>query len=357
VSAPDALIVLRTKGLPATKTLGLGPAGCPTVIEGYSKAKRFSIRRVPIDDVHELARALDAIRWDEFVVMGEPLPGVARRATLRRLLPDPETGEGPTFREQPRRYALVDFDHLPGPYRFDPLDGELAAEHARATLPTCCRRATCWWQLTSQAGLVPGLRLRLALWLDRPLGRNELERLFAGAPVDPATFRPVQPIYVARPILRGVPDPVKRRSGVLADRDDAVRVPELPEAPPAARTPRATHSPEGKRYVSGGTPEVARLRLAALCGAVERADVGGRHRCLLWAAARAVELDDALSREEIAAQLVAAARAAGLNEPDAELARHVRNGFKIGVFGERPPVRVESINGVGIGATARAMAP
>jgi hypothetical protein len=277
--------------------------------------------------------------------------------TVRRIHPDPVTGEQPTFREQPRRYVLLDLDKVLGPYRFDPLDGELAAEYARTKLPQAFWRATCWWQLTSSAGIKPGVRLRLAFWLDRPLGKEELERLFAEAPVDPSTFRPLQPIYCARPILRGgVPDPVKLRSGVMVDRDDTVRVPELPE-PERPSFVSTTHSPDGRRYVSGSTSEVARLRLAALCGAVERASLGGRHRCLLWAAARAVELDDALTREEIAQALIDAARRAGLEDGDEELIRTVRNGFKIGVFGERPPVRMESINGVRIGATARATAP
>jgi hypothetical protein len=156
----------------------------------------------------------------------------------------------------------------------------------------------------------------------------------------------LQPIYVARPILRGVPDPVALRAGVLVDRDHAVRVPGFPkpEAVPVRSAP--THSPEGKRYVSGRTRPVAQVRLEALCGAVERAAAGGRHRCLVWAAARAIELDDALTREEIAAALVAAARRAGLEDGDKELERNVANGFKIGIFGAKPFIKVEVINGV-----------
>jgi hypothetical protein len=353
----DRLTILRTKGLPATKTLGLGPHGEPVVAAAYGQAKRFSIRQESVDGIHALAAVLDSVRWDEFVLLGEPLPGTDRTATVRRLHADPVTGERPTFREQARRYVLLDFDHLPGPYRFDPLDGELAAEHARATLPAACRRATCWWQLTSSAGVKPGVRLRLAFWLDRALGKAELERLFAGVPVDPSTFRPLQPIYVAPPILRGVADPVRRRSGVLVDRDDAVPVPALPELVVAPRASAAapvapTHSPAGKRYISGDTPEVARERLAALCGAVERASAGGRHRCLLWAAARAVELDDALSRAEIAAALAAAARGAGIEDRDEELRRHVLNGFKLGIFGAKPCIAVEAINGARVGGTS-----
>jgi hypothetical protein len=178
----------------------------------------------------------------------------------------------------------------------------------------------CATQLTSSAGLAPGVRIRLGFWLDRPAGRLLLQRWLAEAPVDPSVFRAVQPIYVARPLLRGgVRDPVRRRSGVLWGTRDAVPVPELPE--PAAVPLPPTHSPAGKRYVSGGSGRAAARRRAALAGAVGRAAKGGRHRCLVWAAARAVELDDALPRATIAEELIGAARRAGLDDPDRELQR------------------------------------
>ena len=55
----------------------------------------------------------------------------------------------------------------------------------------------------------------------------------------------------------------------------------------------------------------------------------------MWAAVRAVELDDALSRDTIAAELIAAARRAGLDDPDRDLQRQVANAFKLGIFGQR----------------------
>ena len=81
---------------------------------------------------------------------------------------------------------------------------------------------------------------------------------------------------------------------------------------------------------------MAEKRLDALCGAVERAGIGGRHRCLIWAAARAVELDDAIPPETIANALIEAALRAGLQDHEADLARQVRNAFKIGLFGTGP---------------------
>jgi hypothetical protein len=107
------------------------------------------------------------------------------------------------------------------------------------------------------------------------------------------------------------------------DIHDVVTVPELPAK--AAQPTHHTHSPEGRRYVSGNSERVAYQRLEALCRAVERAGVGGKDLgCGTGNRAR---------RPAIAAELIAAARRAGLDDTEADLARQVRNGFKIGIFG------------------------
>jgi hypothetical protein len=226
---------------------------------------------------------------------------------------------------------MIDFDDVPGPFKFDPRDGALAAIYCRTLLPKLWQRCSFWWGLSSSAGFRPGIRIKLAFWLSRPVLGRELERHLKGCPIDASTLRPVQPIYVARPILVNVDDPIGRRSGFEEDIHDAVAVPALPAE--AAKPVQAVLSPTGRRYVSGANPSVAEKRLDALCGTIERAGVGGRHRCLIWAAARAVELDDALPRTGIALELIAAARRAGLQDSDGDLKRQIRNGFRIGIFG------------------------
>ena len=334
--ATDRLTILRTKGLPATKTLGLGPEGRAAVLSSYGNAKRYAVRQVPVAGLASLAQALDRVRWDEFIVRGEPLVGIDPGDCVRRLHPDPVTGEAATFREEPRRWVLLDFDTVEAPAWLDPMQPEDAAPYLRSLLPDEFGAASFWWSYTSSAGLKPGqLRMRLAFWLDRPVDKAFLDRWLSAAPVDASVFRSVQPIYVARPILKGVPDPVPRRSGVFVDVDDVVSVPELPaEEKPA---PARSHAPSGRRYVSGAGASVAEHRLRPLCEAVGRAGKGDRHRCLMWAAARAVELDDTIPRAEIAAELLTAARRAGLDEPDKELERQIGNGFKLGVFGTGAP--------------------
>lgn len=332
----DVLTVLRCDpGRRATKVASEAPDGS-VHLDGYDAGRFYAVRQVPVDGPRTLAAALDDVSRDprSFLIRAEPREGVDLRR-CRRLLHDKTEDDGTVtaaaFREVPRRYVVVDFDKVPGPYRFNPCDGEMAAAYCKTLLPAPFRRASCWWGLSSSAGFKPGVKIKLAFWLDRPMTGAELDRLLEGAPHDPSVLRPVQPIYVARPILRGVQSPVRQRTGLDEDLHDVVPVPALPAVAP--REAPATHSPAGRRYVSGATASVAERRLEALALAVERAGQGGRHRCLLWAAARAVELDDALSRAAIADRLKAAARAAGLDDSDRDLTRQIANGFKLGIFG------------------------
>lgn len=332
MSVPDRLTILRTKGLPATKTIGLGPDGRPAIISSYGNAKRFAVRQVPVAGLGDLAAALDRVRWDEFVIRGEPGAGIDLQDTVRRLHHDPVTGEAATFREVPRRWLLLDFDTVEVPAWLDPSVPEDAAAYLRSLLPEEFHSTSFWWAYTSSAGLKPQLRMRLAFWLDRPVDKGFLDRWLADAPVDATVFRTVQAIYVARPILQGVPDPVPRRSGLFVDVDDTVPVPVLPAEEPKVPE-QARHSAEGRRYVSGCSHGIAAARLRPLCEALARAAQGKRHRMLLWAAARAVELDDAIPRAVLAAELLSAARRAGMQEPEPDLNRQILNGFKIGIFG------------------------
>jgi hypothetical protein len=330
--AIDSVTILRcAPNRRATKLVTGLPDGSVRV-DAYDAGKFAAVTKSRVAGIAELAQALDEVSLDPrcFVIRGEPLEGI-NRDRCRRLLYTSEDGAPPTFREVPRRWVIIDFDDPPGPYRFDPRDGALAASYCRSLLPPEWRRCSFWWALSSSAGFKAGVRVKLAFWLDRAATWRELERILAGCPIDASTLRSVQPIFVAQPILVNVADPIRERSGLEEDIHDAVRLPEaVAEAVPAER---AILSPAGRRYVSGASRSVAERRLDALCGAIERANVGGRHRCLIWAAARAVELDDALPREQIAMELIAAARRAGLPDSDHDLQRQVRNGFRLGIFG------------------------
>ncbi|MFO1075878.1 MAG: hypothetical protein U1E17_24870 [Geminicoccaceae bacterium] len=331
----DAMTIARCAvGRRATKRIVLSADGLPQ-IEGYDAGKYISAISVSIASTAGLRSILDQVARNprDFILRGELLPD-ANAARCRRLLYPHHEDDGsvtlPTFREVPRRWAILDFDNVPKRPDIDPSNGAGAAAHCRSLLPEAWASAACWWGLSSSAGFKPGIRIKLGFWLARAVLGGEVERHLKGCPIDASTLRAVQPIYIARPILVGVADPIRQRSGALVDGEDAV---DLPELPPVQQRPAASHAVDGRRYVSGDDAGRAERRLAGLCDAVERARIGERHRCLIWAAATAVELDDAIPRADIAAELIAAAQRAGLEDHEADLARQVRNGFRLGIFG------------------------
>lgn len=336
MSAADSITVLRCRyGHRATKRWHIDPATGELLCDGYDAGYRFAVTEHEVDGLHGVGSVIDRIRRDprNFLVMGEPLPDVDLR-DCRRLLYQHKDGTPPSFRAVPRRWLPLDFDDVPGPFAFDTADAELAAEHCRTRLPSEFRSAGFVYQATSSCGFKRGCRVRLFFWLDRAIGTAEADRWLSRCPVDPSVWRAVQPIYVADPILEhGVADPVKgERFGIVGDSHDVVTVPELPE--PKMQRPVALHSPDGRRYVSGCSATTAGKRLDALCRGIRQATKGNRHRAMMWAAARAVELDDALSRGEIADALLDAMRVhSDITESDDDLRRQIKNGFRIGVFG------------------------
>lgn len=259
------LTFLRAPGRVLTKEYRRGPAG-RIIKRSAPSAREFTVRRVLVNDFASFAAALfDAERRaDECLIRGAPGQLFPRDGApvMRRL--HHETGfcrpsgtyiaakEAERLRLQPNVCWIAPFVEVPTPYVMVDIDGipspdgaawiadpEAAAEWVRDShLPARFQDVAAWWQITASAhdpSKEDGrdlIRLRLGFWLSRALTENQLRRLFKGTPTDPATFRVVQPIYVARPVFRdGIADPIPRRSGILDGLDDAVEVPELPDAP------------------------------------------------------------------------------------------------------------------------------
>jgi hypothetical protein len=261
------LTVLRCRrGHRATKVVRRS-ANDQVEILGYDAGWLFRVQERPVTGFRGLAEALGRIVADPaaFAIRAEPLPGIDHRRARRLLYPhheDDGTITPPTFQDVPRCWAILDVDSLPAPAGLDPCDGGNAAAHCRRLLPLPWRAATCWWALSASAGFKPGIRIKLAFWLDRPMLGAEVARHLAGCPIDPCTLRAVQPIYLAAPILTGgIADPVPVRCGLAVAADDAVELPELP--PPAPVEVHATHDAAGRRYVSGGTPQAWSLHARA----------------------------------------------------------------------------------------------
>ncbi len=216
----DHLTVLTHSHALATKRHYVGPDG-RRLTDDYGKGARFEALVVPIADFAGLAAVLSKL-VDEprtFVVRGEPV----------------QDGEPAGLREVPRRWLMVDADQALTREDVGDLD-LLRADHCEegarrllARMPPELRGVACFWQLSSNAGIKPGLRGHLWFWLDRPMGERELKRWAenvndaAGRQlVDWHGVLTVQPLYIANPIFDvGAADPVAKRWGVLPGAPEA----------------------------------------------------------------------------------------------------------------------------------------
>ncbi len=280
----DSVTVLRSvDGATLTKTVTRLGDGSFEVV-AYDRGFKFAVREEPVAGIAELGRLLATLEGDPHacVIRGAPLPETNRRRCRRLLYPVVEEDGSltlPTFEPSARRWVALDFDALPVPIwnpgdlaarraaierdrlanlpmpPKGPSDGEdydfeadgdpapidpardwaLVVRAAVSTLPAEFAGAHAFWQMTSQAGIKDGARLRLWYWCDREVSDAECKRWLEASPVDRSLFSPVQPHFTAAPVFRPrSADPVPRRSGMWWRHFAEVPVPELPELPEPA---------------------------------------------------------------------------------------------------------------------------
>ena len=237
----DTVTILKTKGTLVAAKRVRRRAGQPDEIVQYDNAKHFSVQERVVRGIYEAAALLSKMqRYPRFMVIrGRVLAGVDRNCVTRTYLNGPD--QVACFEPAAHQLILLDCDKIACPEGLDPLaDPAAAVRLAVALLPPEFRDVACWWQFTSSAGLVPGIRLRLAFWGSRPTSDRELKGWLPKT-VDHAVFGPVQAIYIANPIFEEGDDPVPIRSGVCRSANDEVEVPDeiatQPEAPPGVGEP------------------------------------------------------------------------------------------------------------------------
>ena len=138
--ATDFVTILRcAQGKSATKAIHPGKDG--PIIGDYNAGLWFSVDMAPVDGIESLAGVLDRTSEDAraFVIRGEPLPDTDLECCRRLLHPQPD-GTPPTFREEPRRWALLDVDTVPWPPRgreflWNWSTGPLSGTYLRSLLP------------------------------------------------------------------------------------------------------------------------------------------------------------------------------------------------------------------------------
>ncbi len=203
----DTITILQSRGPRLAKTLHADGRITP-----YGNARLFDMAAEPLDGLHGLHALLRHLlaRPDRCVVRGA-IADACRTQQVRRLLhDDPAAGDTATLRDVPRHWLALDLDGLPAPQHLNPHDLTACLAAALPALPPAFAQAGIITQATASHGIKPGMRLRLWVWLNRPIMGQDAARWLRAVPcLDAASFRAAQVIYTAAPILApGAPDPL-----------------------------------------------------------------------------------------------------------------------------------------------------
>src|SRR6516165_5941838 len=211
---------------------------------GYDKAAQFQFAYREIDSLEDFEKLV--LTWlatepRRFIIRGQLLPGLDPGAWhYRRILG--HGGEPPSIECPFRQWIVLDLDGVPVPDGYGAPDKLAEAGYfiRDNKLPPYFRGVRCIAAATASTGRKgPNIvHLRLYFVLSRPEDNDALyywaDNLSTISPelrLDPAVLRPYQPIYTARPIFRGMTDPVPEWSRIrlLDGVDDEVEL-ELPRA-------------------------------------------------------------------------------------------------------------------------------
>jgi hypothetical protein len=305
MSTPDTVTIMRATGRRLAKRIERDGS-----VTGYDLAKIVDLIPQPIADLTALGDLLAhlAHRRSYAILRGAPIDPNGSQGVRRLIHADPD--DAATLRENPRSWLALDCDSLPAPPDLDLHDIAACGRAALDQLPRAFHGAACIVQATASHTIKPGLRLRLWVWLDRPLSGVEVKRWLAGAPVDPAIYAPAQPIYTADPVFAHRADPLPHRLAILPGIDH-VTTPSKEALQPPPAPPRLSlkdRPPIGDKYVR-----------KALENAVTRImSAPGRHPAILKEARGLARLVDARILDEPTMSAVLHGAAAAVGKDDRE---------------------------------------
>lgn len=183
---------------------------------GYAKKFQFAYRELEL--LEDFAKALDwlATEPNKFIIRGQLKPGLS--GWQRRLL-YPRDGDPATIECDERHWIALDLDGVQVPDGLGQPDKVAEAGYyiRDRLLPAYFRGIRAVASATSSTGRKgPTIaRLRLFFLLAMPAANDalcawadDLSRKQPALRLDPAVMLPQQPIYTARPIFRGLSDPV-----------------------------------------------------------------------------------------------------------------------------------------------------
>lgn len=243
-------------------------------ISQYDDAKRFRVRRQPVNDLRGLSDVLTDIQADPHACI---IRGDYRRgefATIEQYAQAHDVDHKPTglrrildlLDDAPHHWVLIDVDRFT-PLLADPVHEpeEAIAEYIEQELPSAFHGASFHWQMSNSAGYrsadkdnTSTLKVHLWFWLAEEATGAQLRQWAKAtdASVDRALFNANQAHYTANPVFEdGLADPVPRRSGFWQGARDVVML-DLSDLPADAVKPtRMEHLAETMR----GDPVVQAL--------------------------------------------------------------------------------------------------
>lgn len=201
--------------------------------------KEFAATTHPVNNIRDLAGFIFLVENEQnlFIIRGEPNPEADfTRTVYRRSTPTTEEGLPTFFLEEPRSWVCLDIDGHKNPDLIDPaMEPEKALKFVVSSLPEQFQEVTFFGQFTGSQGFKGNvLSIHLWFWLDRPLGQEELttwgnainngrkHRL-----IDTSIFGTIQPHFTAVPILKGLDNPLPRRSFLIEGSKETVSMPPI----------------------------------------------------------------------------------------------------------------------------------
>jgi hypothetical protein len=289
-----------------------------TGIDDYEGSRLFAVDARRLDGIDDVPRLLQELapRSDTFPIRGVIKREFADRPRVLRRIHDQADPDRPghiivaPFEPVPRRWLMIDFEPAAVPAYIDPVDPVVVGGWLRQRLPALFRSVRCVVQLSSGAGLKPGARAHLWFWLDRALGKPELDLLLGDVPgIDRSVLGAVQPNYTASPVFEGIDDPCVDGRVALLPGYPEVEVGALPE-PRVARHAFIASSVEARPYAAPSRglhfkatrPERYLLKCVR---AVAEAPPGERHPTIVCVSTRLFGLakSGALDPADVAARI------------------------------------------------------
>lgn len=303
MTEPDFITVIRSPWRRLAKLIQ-----SDGTIKEYDKARTFEMREHCVGNLEDTREILlGLLDQPDCAVIRGAIIDRTRAYRVRRLIhPDLQTGDLPTIREQAHRWLMLDVDGVDRPASVPVTDLIGCAREAVKCLPAPFQQARCIIQATGSHGFKPGCRLRLAYWLSRPLGCNELRCWLKDPHIDQSIFSAAQIIYTAAPIfVRGLSDPIPQRiaeypGAYQVDVPAPQKLQPPPQQPPKAKIPLRRGSAKTDLYIRkalssafdriSGAPRRHPVILAEACGLarfVRAGLISSRDlHSLLWQAAQ-----------------------------------------------------------------------